>query len=332
MQKFKPQYRRLLFIDRKIKENKYPNCATMGKEWEVSSKTIQRDIDYLRDQLDAPIAYDQIRRGYYYTERNFSLPAINISESDLFAVFVAERAMGQFRNTPMYGKLRSVFAKIKGSLSDSTKVSPSWLSDRILCFQEPVTEIDVKIWDTLAKSIRDNCRVKIRHAAPDQSKIMERKVDPYYLVNHKGEWYLNTYCHTRNSIRTFAVSRIRQAEMLSEQFTMPASATRKKIFGDQMGIIWKPDFYKVRIRFSPEVAPYIRERQWHPQQTIKGLRDGSVILEFTTNHIHEVKDWVLSWGSGATILTPQLLVDKIREDIDRMKVNYRTVSKSVRFH
>jgi proteasome accessory factor B len=301
----------LLFIDRKIKERKYPNCVSLGKEWEVSDKTIQRDIDYLRDQLDAPIAYDQLHHGYYYTERNFSLPAINISESDLFAVFVAERAMGQFRNTPMYGKLRSVFAKIKNSLPDSTKVSPSWLSNRILCFQEPVTTIDVKIWDTLAKAIRDNRRLKIKHTAPGQSTAAERKVDPYYLVNHKGEWYLNTYCHTRNSIRTFAVSRIRKAEMLSESFAMPASATREKMFGDQLGIIWKADFHKVRIRFSPEVAPYIRERQWHPEQKIKNLRDGSVILEFTTNHLNEVKDWVLSWECGAKVLAPSVLSKKV---------------------
>jgi len=54
MPKFKPQYRRLMFIDRKVREGKYPNCAKMGQEWEVSSKTIQRDIDYMRDELDAP--------------------------------------------------------------------------------------------------------------------------------------------------------------------------------------------------------------------------------------------------------------------------------------
>jgi predicted DNA-binding transcriptional regulator YafY len=323
MQKFKPQYRRLLFIDRKIRENSYPNCVSLAKEWEVSDKTIQRDIDYLRDQLEAPIAYDQLRHGYYYTERNFSLPAINISESDLFAVFVAERAMGQFRNTPMYGKLRSVFAKIKDSLPDSTKVSPSWLSDRILCFQEPVTNIDVKIWDTLAKAIRDNRRLHIKHNSPGRKITAERKVDPYYLVNFKGEWYLNTWCHARNSIRTFAVSRIRKAEMLTEQFTMPASVTREKIFGDQLGIIWKPDFHTVRIRFSAEVAPYIRERQWHPLQNIKELSTGGLILEFTTNHLNEVKDWILSWGAAARAMGPAELVDKVQGDLKEALQGYR---------
>jgi predicted DNA-binding transcriptional regulator YafY len=95
MPKFKPQYRRLLFIDRKIKEGSYPNCVTMDKKWEVSGKTIQRDIDYLRDELEAPIGCDELKRGYFYTEPNFSLPAIHVSESDLFSVCVAERVLSQ---------------------------------------------------------------------------------------------------------------------------------------------------------------------------------------------------------------------------------------------
>jgi len=93
MQKFKPQFKRLSFIDRKLKEKTYPNCTVLARAWEVSAKTIQRDIDYLRDELDAPIEYDSLKHGYYYTEKNFSLPSMNISESDLFAVFIAERAL-----------------------------------------------------------------------------------------------------------------------------------------------------------------------------------------------------------------------------------------------
>ena len=118
MQKFKPQYRRLLFIDREIRENAFPNCTTIAAEWEVSAKTIQRDIEYLRDQLEAPIAYDALRHGYFYTEPNFALPAISISESDLFSVCVAQTVLSQFRNTPLFRKLSSVFEKIRDALPD----------------------------------------------------------------------------------------------------------------------------------------------------------------------------------------------------------------------
>ena len=184
--------------------------------------------------------------------------------------------------------------------------------------------MNVRIWETIANAIRDNRRLTIRHIAPGHKAFTDRKLDPYYLVNYKGEWYLSSHCHTRNSIRTFAVSRIKKAEILPETFAMPAGMDKKTMFGDQFGIIWKKEHYKVQIRFTPEVAPYIRERQWHPSQKIKDLRGGGLIIEFTTNHLNEVKDWVLSWGPGATVLAPQPLIDKVREDLKQTTANYRT--------
>jgi predicted DNA-binding transcriptional regulator YafY len=314
MQKFKPQYRRILFIDRKIRSRTYPNCSSMAVEWEVSDKTIQRDIEYLRDELDAPIAYDALKHGYYYKEPSFSLPAISVSESDLFSVCIAQTVLSQSRNTPLFQKLSSVFEKIRDSLPDKTAINPAWMNERILVFPEPATRVNPDTWDTLAKALRDNRKLAIRHSSPvsKADASSERIVDPYYLVSYRGEWYLSTYCHNRKSIRTFAVSRITHARILDETFTMPAGMNKKKMFGDQFGIVWKDRSYTVRIRFSPEVAPYIRERQWHPTQAIKDRRDGSLVIEFVTNHLNEVKDWVLSWGPGATALAPATLVDKVK--------------------
>lgn len=326
MQKFKPQYRRLMFIDRKIKEQSYPNCATLAKEWEVSGKTIQRDIEYLRDQLDAPVAYDVLKHGYYYTEPSFSLPAISVSESDLFSVCVAQNVLSQFRNTPLFQKLSSVFEKIRDAIPDKTTIHPSWMGERILVFPEPATRVNADIWNTLAKALRDNRSLAIHHSRPivkPDKPVEERVVDPYYLVSYKGEWYLSTYCHHRKAIRTFAVSRIAKARILDESFKMPPGMTKKKMFGDQFGIIWKDTFHKVRISFSPEVAPYIRERQWHPGQTFKSIRTGGLIIEFTTNHLNEVKDWVLSWGPGATVLAPPSLVARVKEELKKTISHYR---------
>lgn len=326
MLKFKPQFKRLLFIDRKLREGKFPNCISLAREWEVSGKTIQRDLDYMRDELSAPVAYDPLRHGYCYTEPNFSLPAMTISESDLFTICVVRTLLTQYRNTPLYDKLSTVLNKIAESLPDQTRVNPSWMTDRILVFPEPVTRVRSEVWDILAKAIRDNRQVALTHEAPGPASRAdcERTVDPYYLVSFKGEWYLNAYCHLRKALRTFGVSRITRAKVLEQTFVMPADKTVLEIFGDQIGIIWKPDFHKVRIQFSPVVAPYIRERQWHPAQTIRECRDGGLILEFRTNHLNEVKDWALSWGAGAKLLAPAVLVAKITQDLKAALDNYKS--------
>lgn len=57
----------IIFINKKIGSGTYPNTPKLSKELEVSVATISRDIEFLRDRLNAPIAYDTFRKGYFYT-------------------------------------------------------------------------------------------------------------------------------------------------------------------------------------------------------------------------------------------------------------------------
>lgn len=320
--KFKPQHRRLLFIDRKIREGRYPNCSSLGLEWEVSAKTIQRDIDYMKYDLDAPIEYDPVKHGYYYTESNYKMPAINISESDLFSVCIAERALKQFEHTPLYDKLVKIFDRIEQSLPSKTNADPAWIENRIFFSPEAKTIVNSKVWETIAKALRENRQIKICHAAPGKGSLMKRIVDPYHLVNFKGEWYLSSMCHLRNSIRTFAVSRIKSAEISQNNFNMPEDFTKDKMFGDTFGIIWSKDLHDVKIKFSAVAAPYIEERIWHPAQKVKKAKNGSMTIEFQTNHLNEVKDWILSWGPHAVVQSPPLLIDKIKTSLKDTLTQY----------
>lgn len=322
MAKFKPQYRRLLFIDSKLRENAYPNSVSLAREWEVSGRTISRDIDYLRDELGAPIEYDRKHNGYYYTEANYRLPTVPVCESDLFAVCIAAKALKQFENTPLHARLQSVFDKLQQSLPGKVDADPSWLEERILIFPESTTVIKPEVWETLAAGVRENRQVRIKYRTLGAPRAGSRVMDPYYLVSYRGEWYANGHCHRRDSIRTFALSRIRSAELLPRTFEMPAKYDAETMFGDRFGIHWREEKETIRIRFNADIAPFIRERQWHRLQRIEKQPDGSIILEFSTNHISEVKSWVLSWGASAQIIAPASLVAQVAQELQEAALNY----------
>ncbi|NQU40386.1 MAG: WYL domain-containing protein [Lentisphaerae bacterium] len=321
MAKFKPQYRRLLFIDREIRRANYPNCRSLAAEWEVSPKTIQRDIDYLRYELNAPIAYDPVHFGFAYTEPNYHMPAISISESDLFAVCVAEQALRAFRNTPLHARLLSVFNKIEDSLPDRVSVHPAWLDSRVTVFAEPITAIRPEVWETVAIAMRENRRLAIHYAAVGRAPG-DRAIDPYHLVSHRGEWYLLALCHRSQGIRTFAVSRIHSATLEAEHFDLPEAYDEQALTSDQFGIRWDSKEYGVAIRFDAKAAPYIRERTWHPDQTILARGDEAIEIRFRTRHLQEVRDWVLSWGSHARPLTPKALVTMVHNEIRAALAQY----------
>jgi len=134
MPKFKPQHARLLFIDQKIREKNYPSCKQLACEWEVSYKTIQRDIEYMRYQLDAPIKYSAKKRGLYYTEANFCLPAFSIKESDMFAIYLAQQLLVQYEGTPLYDHLSAVYQKIEQALPGTISINADTVHSRVTVF------------------------------------------------------------------------------------------------------------------------------------------------------------------------------------------------------
>ena len=321
MKKFKPQHSRLLFIDKKIRDGEYPNCASLGIEWEVNRKTIQRDLDYMRASLDAPIAYHAGKRGFYYTEKNYQLPAMALNDSDLFAIFIAEKVLGQYENTPIYNRLRSVFAKIVESLPEKITVDPSFLDNKFSFFKGPLPKISAEVWESVFSGLRTLSTIRINHAKPGDGPET-RLIDPYHLVSYQGEWYVIGFCHARKDLRTFALSRIREAEETGKFFSIPADFNFKTTCRTRFGVQWSDRKYEVKIRFSARAAPYIRERQWQKNQKIVENNDGSIDLTFSVSHLLEVRRWVLSWGKMARVMAPAELVDEVKEELKTAFENY----------
>jgi len=321
MARNKAQLQRLIFVDRMIrdgmKSGKLANCSSIAADYEVSYKSIMRDIDYLKYQCDAPIEYDPKRHGFYYTEELYQLPAISINESDLFAICIAEKALRQYENTPVYRKLASVFRKIEQSLPVKTSFAPSWVDDRISVFNQHQTDIDPEIWETVTSALRQGRVLQLDYLKPGAANQTARKVEPYHVTSFQGEWYLVGFCHQRQEIRTFAISRIKEAEVRPEEFSVPDDFDFAEFGGHRFGIFRGDRDHQVRISFTASHAPYVIEREWHPEQVVKKNKDGSVVLSFPSNHLLEVKRWVLSWGSGAKALAPPELTTEVRQEIQK---------------
>lgn len=322
MQKFKPQFTRLIFIDRKIRQKTFPNSTGMAREYEVSSRTIHRDIEYMRDMLNAPIEYDNEKKGFYYSEENYALPAIDIRESDLFAICVAEKALEQYANTPLYDKLAAVFEKIRVLLPQKVSVNPSWIDNKFTFLPESFTAINPVIWETISEGLRTTRRIDITHQKAGEDTATDRTVCPYHIVNYRGEWYLIGHCSLRNAVVRFAMSRIRSARLTEECFSVPPDFDFKAFMGSHFGIMTGEEMHQVKIQFSREQAPYVQERTWHADQSIIENADGSIILSFSTSSLFEVKRWILSWGAAARVLAPDQLVSQIRDEYARAGVNY----------
>jgi proteasome accessory factor B len=331
MAKFKPQFRRLQFIHGEIKKGGYPNCSTLADRWETSAKTIQRDIDYLRYEQKAPIEYDATKHGFYYTDKTYDLPAIRVSEGDLFALAIAEKALAQYRNTPLYDRLLNIFAKIQETLPEKVSVHPAWVDGKFSFADVPTARLDPKVWEAAAQGLRLRRLLRIEYQSPWHKKSVPRDLEPYHMMSFKGEWYLIGFDRYRKQVLTYALSRIRSAELLAEECPAADDFDLDAYMGPHFGVFAGERERRVAIWFSPDCAPYIRERDWHPSQKIREGKDGSLVLSFRLSHLLEIRRWILSWGGNAKALTPRELREDVRRELREATLRYVNPKPRARF-
>ena len=68
-----------------------PNSSDFMQEFEVSRRTVARDLDFLRDEERAPLAYDDARHGFRLTDETYTLPPVKISRKEAFSFGLARK-------------------------------------------------------------------------------------------------------------------------------------------------------------------------------------------------------------------------------------------------
>ncbi|MDQ6764651.1 MAG: DNA-binding protein, partial [Verrucomicrobiota bacterium] len=149
----RPPLERMMRIHAQLKAGEFPNCRKISEAIEVSAKTIQRDIDFMRDRLGLPIDYDPLRFGFYYSEAVTSFPSIEVSEGEVAALFVAQKALAQYKGTPFERPLRSAFRKIADSLKERVSFSWSDMEDAISFHSAGASVADLELFEMVSRAI-----------------------------------------------------------------------------------------------------------------------------------------------------------------------------------
>ena len=111
--KDRPLWRRLQLIHHQIKERRFPNTSSLAAELSVSSKTVQRALDYLRDELEAPIEFRREENGYAYRRDDYVLPFLPVDGQDLFAMVSRQVSQRSSRPTPPQNPMRPSMVRMR---------------------------------------------------------------------------------------------------------------------------------------------------------------------------------------------------------------------------
>lgn len=314
----RPPLERMLRIHQALQAGEMPTARSLAWELEISDKSVYRDIEFMRDRLALPIEFDASRGGYYYTQPVDSFPTVQMTEGELFALLVAERALQQYRGTSFERPLISAIRKLERSLPETISLDLSRVEDAISFRTRAETILDLSVFDSLAKATSARERIEITYKKPGNAPPEKRRIDPYHLANINGEWYLFAYDHLRNDLRTFAPSRIKSIRKTGERFSPNRKFSLDRRLRDSFGVRSGQGEFDVVLHFDPSAADYIREKRWHPSQKLRELRGGGVEIQMKLSSLDEVERWVLSWAGRAKIIRPAALVRSVKEAASRI--------------
>ncbi len=308
----RPPLERMLRIHQAVQAGQYPSASRLAEQLEVSAKSVYRDLEFMRDRLQLPLEFDRNRLGYYYTQEVNAFPTVQITEGELFALVVAEKALQQYRGTSFEKPLLSAIRKMEESLPDTISFNLAEVEQTISFRTRAEPILDLGIFDALAKATAARQRLVLTYRKPGQREPEQRQVDPYHLANINGEWFLFAFDHLRKDIRTFVPARIRAVEPTGQTFGRPQRFSLEQQLRDSFGVRSGRGSFKVVLRFSERVADYIREKKWHDSQQLRELKRGGVELRMTLSSLAEVERWVLSWGGEAIVLQPAELAVSVK--------------------
>lgn len=324
----KVQSLRLCKIDEEIRCGKYPNASTLAKKFEVSTRTIARDLDFLRDRYYAPLEYDSAHNGYYYTEESFYLKTVSLTESELFSIAVFDPLLEQYRNTPLEQKLKKIFTKIAQSLPDTVSVNSDFIESSITMIPDHLAQIDTDTFEKIFNALKSTTTVSFEYRPLQKTTYMERLFNPYHVVCQHGNWYVIGYCHDKGDVRIFSFSRIKNIKEYSadgkkQHFTVPKDFDANNYIDSNTGVwVSSRQPVTIKLRFAKEIGTFAEEHFWHENQKVVQNNDGSVDISFRTNQMPEVKRWVLGQGATVQILEPQELIDDVKAEAKKLLEMY----------
>jgi len=318
----RPPWERMMRFHNLIQDDTFPNCTQVSKEFEVSLRTIMRDVEFMKSRLNLPLEFDSKRNGYYYSEPVEQFPQIPFSEAEVFAMLVAHKAIAQYKGTPFETPLELAFRRLTGQLDSSAKFSLGNLNEALSFRPFAPEDNDLGTFEILTRALKERRVLKFQYRNLGAERKEARLVHPYHLGCVDNHWYLFAHDVKRGQMRTFALPRLNSPEITPERFTIPKKFNLSEYLKGSLNVFKGSDDYEVVIQFDAWASDLIRGRRWHGSQEIIELPGRQIRLRLRLNSLEEAERWVLSWGQHATVVRPQALADRLRETSQVLLARY----------
>lgn len=316
-------FHRLHHIHLAFVNHRNVSTAKLAEELEVSERTIRRDMEQLRSEHGLVIDYEPGTHTWFCADPGGTLPLFQVTANETIALTLANRTFAAWHGTGLGQALESILTKLGKAVSGAmtlpvTDIAPLYQPDTNASREHRFTP-------KLIQAIQQHEVIRIDYRKPRKTAQPEpREIWPLRLACRDSTWSLVAWDPKVNELRTFVLLRIQSVETPSgrPKFVPPDGIDLDQRLHHALGLWSGDEVFEVAVRFDAEAAPYLREKPWHPTQSIEELPDGGLIARFSLNHLMDVQAKILSWGEHAEALEPPELRHKLASIAAKLSQTY----------
>jgi predicted DNA-binding transcriptional regulator YafY len=313
-------------IDQLLNSRRAVPMDMLMEQLGTSKATVKRDLEYMRDRLNAPILWDRSLGGYCFDQSmpntsKYNLPGLWFNSQEIFALLTMHQLLSNLGNGLLTPHIKPLLSRLNG-LMGSQDDSADEILKRIRILRMAARTERPEHFEAVASATIKRKRVQLSYRARYNDEDTVREVSPQRLVHYRGNWYLDGWCHLRNGLRSFSMDRISKAELLTQKAKPVAEKTLNEVLASGYGIFSGKADKRAVLRFTPKQARWVASERWHPEQVSQFDKNGSYLLELPYSNDGELVMDILKYGPDVEVISPTQLRDKVKQQLAAAMAHY----------
>lgn len=283
---------------------------------DISPETIQKDIAAMRepypDGFNAPIRYDFRKKGYEYTDPDYSISGVSLNSDDVSAIKEAIGIIEAIGGSRINERFNQAVEIMQTSITEN--LSKDEHSAKIIQTQSTEEARGFEHFDKIFKACKEKTPMSILHYSYSKKVFKHTILHPVLLKEFDSRWYVIGYSERHRSIRTFGLDRINAPELILGGFHSVATNEIDSYLNDVYGVYpikgWKKE--RILIRTSPLISNYFRTHKIHPSQKIKAQINGAAYFYLDLIPSYDLVRLILSYGKEIHVVEPATFKEFIK--------------------
>jgi predicted DNA-binding transcriptional regulator YafY len=282
----------------------------LAGRFEVSTRTIYRDIDVLSG-AGVPVYTNKGNKGGICLMEDYALNKAIINEHESDSLMLALKTLQATKFPELDGILEKMGAVFKNAAQSD------WVQIEFSPWGSGPNE-DNKFLDIKAAIL--NQKIITFDYANSQGRKSSRSVEPIQLIFKAQAWYLWGFCKKRNEFRTFRISRIKRLTVTDSSF----EKRKPSVPSMNADLVTSADIPHIRLtlRFHPEILYRVYDD--FDEEMIRRNEDGTCDVTFDMQEENWLYSYILSFGDGVEVLEPWQVRGNIHDRLKKMTAYYES--------